>query len=55
MVIKRGVKDSMKLNKVEIWHIRQVMRERGISHCQECKNIEKKLTKELNKLMDDDH
>lgn len=37
----------MEWNNHEIWHIRQVMRARGISHCETCRDIEKKLSEAL--------
>ena len=37
----------MKINKEEIWHIYMIMKERGVGHCQFCKDLMVKLKKEL--------
>ncbi len=36
----------MKLTKEEIWHISQIMKERGVGHCQFCKDLIEKFEKE---------
>ena len=34
---------EINLTRSEAWHIVQVMKDRGTSHCQECQNIHDKL------------
>lgn len=37
----------MKLNKIQMYHIVQIMEERGTGHCKECRDIVEKLKEEL--------
>ncbi len=37
----------MEISKSDAWHILHVMRDRGISHCLECRDIEKRLNDAL--------
>ncbi len=39
----------MDVTKEETWHIYQVMKERGASHCKECEKIFDKLKADLDK------
>ncbi len=33
----------MEISRNDVWHILQVMKDRGTSHCQECADIKKRL------------
>lgn len=43
----------MELNREEVWHIYFVLRERGVSHCEVCKELFEKFEKEKAKLFAD--
>lgn len=40
---------KMELNKVQIYHIMQIMNDRGTGHCKECRDILTELEEEYKK------
>ena len=40
----------MEINKEELWHIIQIMEDRGVCHCQFCRDLLIKLKKEFERL-----